>query len=184
MPFSPSPGGSPNISANISGQTVRISGDTVVALISGQTVVASVDVTIPSVTTDISGQTVIAEISGQTLNLTVSGQSLKISGETVLLPSTQEVVARVSGQELALASGLTGTIENIRTITTYIRRNCIPACEYNSSSPYFRSSRSESDKYFWAIRIRDCLRRYHTNSAIPTDTGKHIRTVSVSSLWK
>jgi hypothetical protein len=134
MPFAPAPGGGSS-STSVSGQVVRISGETiageVIARISGQTVVASVASNISgnvvylvsgfnevsaSVTTDISGQTVVAEISGQLVLTSVSGQSVrisgqvvKISGETVSLPVTQELVARVSGQELVvLPAGLSG----------------------------------------------------------------------------
>lgn len=92
-----------SVTTNISGQTVYFasgqnmvqnSGQTVIAKISGETVVASV-------TTNISGQTVYL-VSGQNA-VQNSGQTIiaKISGETVVA----NVVTNISGQTVYLASG-------------------------------------------------------------------------------
>jgi len=91
-----------SVTTDISGQTVDISGQTVVVDISGQTVDISgqtVVVDISGQTVDISGQTVVVDISGQKVD--ISGQTVDISGQTVVVDiSGQTVVVDISGQKV------------------------------------------------------------------------------------
>lgn len=130
---------STEIIAHISGQTViasvttNISGQVVIAEISGQPVLSSVSGNVVRISgsVKVSGESIRVyayDASGDTFNplridvsgghrlqvqaqTSVSGQTVRISGETLSLPATQEIVARVSGQEVVLPpatmSGLT-----------------------------------------------------------------------------
>jgi hypothetical protein len=97
-------------SFDISGQTVDISGQTVLVDISGQTVDISgqtVLVDISGQTVDISGQTVVVDISGQsvvvsgTVSTDISGQTVDISGQSVVVSGT--VSTDISGQSVVVS---------------------------------------------------------------------------------
>ena len=109
------------VNTDISGQTVDISGQTVVVDISGQTV-------------DISGQTV--DISGQTVVVDISGQTVDISGQTVLVDiSGQTVLVDISGQTVDI-SGQTVIVSStdISTIASALNNQRISANVWNNAS--------------------------------------------------
>ena len=80
-----------SFTANVSGQPVRISGDTVIALISGQTVIANV----------------VTNISGQVVYFASGQNPVQNSGQVLYLVSGQNQV-QMSGQLVAV-SGLVAT---------------------------------------------------------------------------
>jgi hypothetical protein len=106
--------------ADISGQRVDISGQTVITDISGQRVIT--DISGQRVITDISGQRVITDISGQTVivqgGIDISGQRVDISGQTVIVQggvdisgqrvdiSGQRVITDISGQTVIVQGGI------------------------------------------------------------------------------
>jgi hypothetical protein len=113
--------------ANISGQAVTVSGNTVIAKISGETVTIAGGVSISGNIVQISGQhvfvesgvfvisTASADISGQAV--TVSGNTViaKISGETVTIAGGVSVsgnIVQISGQHVFVESGVLVVIQS------------------------------------------------------------------------
>ena len=81
--------------AEVSGQSVKISGETVISKISGEIVSLPVTQNVK-----ISGETVIAKVSGEILSLP-STQVVKISGETITAKTSGEThIAKISGEKI------------------------------------------------------------------------------------
>jgi len=150
--------------AAISGDVVKISGETVISKISGEFVYTSVEAAISGqsvivtsgevralisgdvVVAKISGETVIAKISGETVISKISGESVvATSGEVRALISGDVVVGKISGETViskisgeTVVAKISGEVVDIK-VPTEVKTNTIRTITGNSGGEVLHS---------------------------------------------
>ena len=172
-----------SVTTDISGQTVDISGQTVVVDISGQTV----DISGQTVVVDISGQTV--DISGQTVVVDISGQKVDISGQTVVVSSTDitTIANALSNQRITSTvwnnvSVVQNGQSNIISPGTSTYNNTVLSCYGTSSQNAIIAVQfSNNGTTFYTTQYQYTLTAGNFGFSIPC-SAYHVRLILLSAV--